>query len=41
LHTGGVMHLFGDGSVRFISGNVNLKVYDAYVTRSGSEAYTE
>ena len=41
LHIGGVMHLFGDGSVRFVSANVNLKVYDAYVTRAGAEPFTE
>jgi len=37
MHTGGIMHLFGDGSVRFISENINANVYDALVTRAGGE----
>jgi hypothetical protein len=38
MHTGGgINHLFGDGSVRSISPNVNAQVYDALVTRAGGE----
>jgi hypothetical protein len=37
MHPGGVTHLFGDGSVRFISTTVNVKVYDALVTIDGKE----
>jgi len=36
-HPGGVTHLFGDGSVRFISPLVNIQVYDALVTPDGHE----
>lgn len=36
-HSGGVAHLFGDGSVRTISPNINAAVYDAQVTRAGGE----
>ena len=38
LHTGGALHLFGDGSVKFISQNINYTVYDALTTRAGGEA---
>ena len=38
LHTGGAHHLIGDGSVRFLSQNISASVYDALVTRAGSEA---
>ncbi|MBI2823599.1 MAG: DUF1559 domain-containing protein [Planctomycetia bacterium] len=37
LHTGGIMHLVGDGSVRAIAPTVDAGVYDALVTRSGGE----
>ena len=37
MHPGGVNHLFGDGSVRFISPTVNVPVYDALVTPDGKE----
>lgn len=40
-HPGGVMHLFGDGSVRLLLVNLNTRVYDAYVTRAGSEPNME
>lgn len=36
-HAGGVVHLFGDGSVQAISPNIDAKVYDALVTRAGGE----
>jgi prepilin-type N-terminal cleavage/methylation domain-containing protein/prepilin-type processing-associated H-X9-DG protein len=36
-HPGGVNHLFGDGSVKFISPLVNIQVYDALVTPAGQE----
>ena len=38
LHTGGANHLFGDGSVHFLSQNMDAGVYDALVTRAGGEA---
>ena len=37
LHTGGVNGLLGDGSVRFISNNVNASVYQALGSRAGGE----
>jgi len=36
-HAGGVMHLFGDGSVHFVSPNIDAGIYDALVTRAGGE----
>lgn len=39
-HTQGVMHLLGDGSVRFISQNINSTIYDALTTRAGGEPTT-
>jgi hypothetical protein len=36
-HPGGISHLFGDGSVRVISPNINAIVYDSLVTRAGGE----
>jgi len=36
-HAGGAFHLYGDGSVHFISDNISADVYVAAVTRSGSE----
>jgi hypothetical protein len=32
------MHLFGDGSVHFISPDIRTTVYDSLVTREGQEA---
>lgn len=39
-HTGGAQHALGDGSVRFISDNVNLQLYQAAGSRNGNEAQT-
>jgi prepilin-type N-terminal cleavage/methylation domain-containing protein len=36
-HTGGVTHAFGDGAVHFISQQIDSRIYDALVTRSGAE----
>lgn len=36
-HEGGAFHLYGDGSVHFISENIAADVYVAAVTRSGRE----
>lgn len=40
MHSGGLNNLFGDGSVQFISQNIDATVYDALVTRFGGEAKT-
>lgn len=37
-HTGGAFHLLGDGSVQFISENIDAGVYVALSTRAGREA---
>jgi prepilin-type N-terminal cleavage/methylation domain-containing protein/prepilin-type processing-associated H-X9-DG protein len=37
MHSGGINHLFGDGSVQGISQNINANVYDALATRDGGE----
>lgn len=37
-HTGGAQFGMADGSVRFISENVDLRVYSALGTRDGGEA---
>jgi prepilin-type N-terminal cleavage/methylation domain-containing protein len=36
-HVGGAFHLYGDGSVHFISDNISADVYVAAATRAGSE----
>ncbi len=37
MHEGGGNFLFGDGSVRFLSETIDLRVYHAYATRAGGE----
>lgn len=37
MHSGGAHHLFGDGSVRFLTQFMSAAVYDALVTRAGNE----
>ncbi len=41
FHEGGAHHLLCDGSVRFLSENLDVNVYDSLVTRSGSEIIGE
>jgi prepilin-type N-terminal cleavage/methylation domain-containing protein len=41
MHEGGAHHLLGDGSVRFISENLDVKVYDALATRNTGEVVGE
>ena len=36
-HLGGAFHLFGDGTVRFITDDVSPETYAAYCTRAGNE----
>jgi prepilin-type N-terminal cleavage/methylation domain-containing protein len=40
-HTGGAHHLLCDGSVRFISENLDVIVYDSLVTKGGGETVGE
>lgn len=40
-HTGGAHHLPCDGSVRFLSENLDVNVYDALATRNGGEVVGE
>ncbi|MDZ4689108.1 MAG: DUF1559 domain-containing protein [Planctomycetaceae bacterium] len=40
-HTGGAHHLLCDGSVRFISENLDVALYDALVTRGGGDIVGE
>jgi prepilin-type N-terminal cleavage/methylation domain-containing protein/prepilin-type processing-associated H-X9-DG protein len=38
FHTGGVNHLFADGSVHFVNQDVDIRLYARLVTRAGGEA---
>jgi len=41
FHTGGSIHLFGDGSTRFIRETIPTKVMGAMTTRVGGEVFSE
>ncbi len=41
FHTGGAHHLLCDGSVRFLSQNLDAAVYDSLITRNGGEVVGE
>ena len=41
FHVGGAHHLLADGSVRFISQNLNVLTYDGLATRNGGEVLGE
>jgi hypothetical protein len=40
-HTGGAHFLLGDGTVKFISENINSKIYNALASRAGEETIGE
>lgn len=40
-HEGGANHLLGDGSVRFVSENIDAGLYESLITRNGSEVTGE
>jgi len=40
-HTGGAQFVLGDGSVRFISENIDLGVYRGLATRRGGEVVSD
>ena len=40
-HEGGANHLTGDGSVRFVSENINAALYESLITRNGGEVIGE
>jgi prepilin-type N-terminal cleavage/methylation domain-containing protein len=37
FHTGGAMHVFGDGSVHFIKSSMDIRLFVKFVTRSGND----
>jgi prepilin-type processing-associated H-X9-DG protein len=41
FHEGGAQFLLGDGSVRFVSENIDLRLYGALATRNGKESIGE
>lgn len=41
FHEGGAHHLMGDGSVRFLSENLDVVLYDGLVSRNGGEVVGE
>jgi hypothetical protein len=40
-HVGGAMFTMGDGSVQFLSENMDLKLYQSLATRGGGETVGE
>ena len=40
FHTGGAMHVFGDGSVHYIRSSMDIKLFVKFVTRSGNDITT-
>jgi prepilin-type N-terminal cleavage/methylation domain-containing protein len=38
FHVGGAMHVFGDGSVRFVREGMDIRLFVKYLTRSGNDA---
>ena len=41
FHTGGAMHVFGDGHVAFVRDSINIRVYAALITASGGGSIAE
>jgi prepilin-type N-terminal cleavage/methylation domain-containing protein len=41
FHEGGAFHLLADGAVRFISENIDVKLYDALVTKAAGDVVGE
>ena len=41
FHTGGAMHVFGDGSVRFLRESISIRVYAALITAAGGGSTAE
>lgn len=37
FHTGGAMHVFGDGSVHFIRSSMDIRLFVKFLTRSGND----
>jgi hypothetical protein len=40
FHSGGGVHLFGDGSARFVRDSMSTKIMAAMTTRKGGEVFT-